>query len=89
VDSSPHHLIILSQAKPPAVAQLHPVQVGNQDFAIDLGFFHRALQCLVAFEQKVAMALRVENRATNKAGMRRNRATAFCPVPPEGAGGQT
>jgi predicted nuclease of restriction endonuclease-like (RecB) superfamily len=29
------------------------VQVGKQDFAIDLVFFHRALQCLVAFELKV------------------------------------
>lgn len=30
-----------------------PVQVGNQDFAIDLVFFHRGLSCLVAFELKV------------------------------------
>ena len=29
------------------------MQVGNQDFAIDLVFFHRGLQCLVAFELKV------------------------------------
>jgi predicted nuclease of restriction endonuclease-like (RecB) superfamily len=29
------------------------VQVGNQDFAIDLVFFHRGLSCLVAFELKV------------------------------------
>ena len=29
------------------------MQVGNQDFAIDLMFFHRGLQCLVAFELKV------------------------------------
>ncbi len=28
------------------------VQVGNGDFAIDLLFYHRALQCLVAFELK-------------------------------------
>jgi predicted nuclease of restriction endonuclease-like (RecB) superfamily len=28
------------------------VQVGNSDFFIDLLFFHRALQCLVAFELK-------------------------------------
>jgi hypothetical protein len=27
--------------------------VGNQDFAIDLLFFHRGLSCLVAFELKV------------------------------------
>lgn len=29
------------------------VQVGKQDFAIDLVFFHRGLTCLVAFELKV------------------------------------
>lgn len=31
----------------------HPVQVGNQDFALDLLFFHRELNCLVAIELKV------------------------------------
>lgn len=31
----------------------YPVQVGKQDFAIDLVFFHRGLACLVAFELKV------------------------------------
>ena len=35
------------------VGSEHPVQVGHQDFAIDLVFFHRALQCLVALELKV------------------------------------
>lgn len=35
------------------VGSEYPVQVGTQDFAIDLVFFHRALQCLVAFELKV------------------------------------
>ncbi len=35
------------------VGSEHPVQVGTQDFAIDLVFFHRGLQCLVAFELKV------------------------------------
>lgn len=35
------------------VRSQYPVQVGNQDFAIDLVFFHRGLQCLVAFELKV------------------------------------
>jgi predicted nuclease of restriction endonuclease-like (RecB) superfamily len=35
------------------VGSKYPVQVGNQDFAIDLVFFHSALQCLVAFELKV------------------------------------
>ena len=35
------------------VGSEYPVQVGNQDFAIDLVFFHRGLACLVAFELKV------------------------------------
>jgi len=35
------------------VGSEYPVQVGNQDFAIDLVFFHRGLLCLVAFELKV------------------------------------
>lgn len=35
------------------VGSQYPVQVGNRDFAIDLVFFHRSLQCLVAFELKV------------------------------------
>lgn len=35
------------------VGSEYPVQVGNQDFAIDLVFFHRGLQCLIAFELKV------------------------------------
>jgi predicted nuclease of restriction endonuclease-like (RecB) superfamily len=35
------------------VGSEYPVQVGNQDFAIDLVFFHRALSCLVAIELKV------------------------------------
>ncbi len=35
------------------VGSEYPVQVGKQDFAIDLVFFHRSLSCLVAFELKV------------------------------------
>ena len=31
----------------------YPVQVGDQDFALDLLFFHRGLNCLVAIELKV------------------------------------
>ena len=31
----------------------HPVQVGDRDFALDLLFFHRGLNCLVAVELKV------------------------------------
>ena len=31
----------------------HPIQVGGQDFALDLLFFHRGLNCLVAIELKV------------------------------------
>jgi hypothetical protein len=36
-----------------SVGSEYPVQVGNQDFAIDLVFFHRGLSCMVAFELKV------------------------------------
>jgi len=35
------------------VGQEYRIQVGNDDFYIDLLFFHRDLQCLVAFELKV------------------------------------
>jgi len=35
------------------VGSQYPVQVGNQDFLIDLVFFHRGLSCLVAVELKV------------------------------------
>lgn len=31
----------------------HPLQVGNQDFALDLLFYHRELNCLVAIELKI------------------------------------
>lgn len=34
------------------VGEEYPVKVGGSDFRIDLLFFHRALQCLVAFELK-------------------------------------
>jgi RecB family endonuclease NucS len=34
------------------VAEKVRVQVGNQDFELDLLFYHRDLQCLVAFELK-------------------------------------
>jgi predicted nuclease of restriction endonuclease-like (RecB) superfamily len=34
------------------IAQEYKVQVGNRDFFIDLLFYHRGLQCLVAFELK-------------------------------------
>jgi predicted nuclease of restriction endonuclease-like (RecB) superfamily len=34
------------------VGEEYKVQVGNSDFYIDLLFYHRALQCLVAFELK-------------------------------------
>ena len=35
------------------VGSEYPVQVGRQDFALDLLFFHRGLNCLVAIELKV------------------------------------
>jgi len=34
------------------ISEEYKVQVGNSDFYIDLLFFHRGLQCLVAFELK-------------------------------------
>lgn len=35
------------------VGSQYPVQVGGRDFAIDLLFFNRALNCLVAFDLKI------------------------------------
>ena len=35
------------------VGEEYRVQVGNEDFYIDLVFFHRELSCLVAFELKI------------------------------------
>lgn len=35
------------------VGSEHPLQVGGRDFALDLLFFHRGLNCLVAIELKV------------------------------------
>ena len=35
------------------VGSQYPIQVGGRDFALDLIFFNRALNCLVAFELKV------------------------------------
>lgn len=34
------------------IAQEYKLQVGNSDFYVDLLFYHRGLQCLVAFELK-------------------------------------
>jgi RecB family endonuclease NucS len=34
------------------IAEEYKLQVGNSDFFIDLLFYHRSLQCLVAFELK-------------------------------------
>ncbi|MEX1116108.1 MAG: PDDEXK nuclease domain-containing protein [Akkermansiaceae bacterium] len=31
----------------------HPIQVGAQDFSLDLLFFHRGLNCLIAIELKI------------------------------------
>jgi predicted nuclease of restriction endonuclease-like (RecB) superfamily len=31
----------------------HPIQVGGQDFSLDLLFFHRGLNCLIAIELKI------------------------------------
>ncbi len=35
------------------VGSKYPLQVGGRDFALDLLFFHRGLNCLVAIELKV------------------------------------
>jgi hypothetical protein len=35
------------------VGSEYPVQIGGRDFALDLLFFHRGLNCLVAIELKV------------------------------------
>ena len=35
------------------IEQEYRLQVGSQDFYVDLLFYHRELQCLVAFELKV------------------------------------
>ena len=35
------------------VGEEYPIQVGGEDFRIDLLFFHRSLHCLVAMELKV------------------------------------
>jgi hypothetical protein len=35
------------------VGSQYPIQVGGRDFSLDLLFFNRALNCLVAFELKV------------------------------------
>jgi predicted nuclease of restriction endonuclease-like (RecB) superfamily len=35
------------------IGQEYRIQVGDDDFKIDLLFYHRALQCLVAFELKI------------------------------------
>ena len=49
---------MLSNKKPKpnllnAVGEEYRVQVGNQDFYIDLLFYNRDLKCLVAFELKI------------------------------------
>ena len=35
------------------VGEEYPIQVGGEDFRIDLLFFHRSLKCLVAMELKI------------------------------------
>jgi predicted nuclease of restriction endonuclease-like (RecB) superfamily len=35
------------------IGEEHRIQVGNEDFYIDLLFYHRHLRCLVAFELKI------------------------------------
>ena len=45
------------------VGSEYPVQVGNRDFALDLLFFHRGLNCLVAIELYVARHITGRSRA--------------------------
>ncbi|MBS3170953.1 DUF1016 family protein, partial [Candidatus Woesearchaeota archaeon] len=35
------------------IGQEYRIQIGNNDYFIDLLFYHRSLQCLVAFELKI------------------------------------
>ena len=35
------------------VGEEYPIQIGGEDFRIDLLFFHRSLKCLVAMELKI------------------------------------
>jgi predicted nuclease of restriction endonuclease-like (RecB) superfamily len=35
------------------IGSQHPIQVGGQDFALDLLFYHRGMNCLVAIELKI------------------------------------
>ena len=37
----------------PSWAKKYPMQVGDQDFAIDLVFYNRSLNCMVAIELKI------------------------------------
>jgi predicted nuclease of restriction endonuclease-like (RecB) superfamily len=55
-----HNLLIMSRCKRDDerefyhhVGSQHPLQVGGRDFALDLLFFNRALNCLVAIEIKI------------------------------------
>lgn len=43
------------------IDQEYKVQVGNSDFYIDLLFFHKGLQCLVAFFVERSQAYRAVN----------------------------
>ena len=58
ISSGYFHRYMLSNKKPKpnllnAVGEEYRVQVGNQDFYIDLLFYNRDLKCLVAFELKI------------------------------------
>jgi len=58
ISSGYFHRYMLSDGKTnqsltKAVGEEYRIQVGNQDFYIDLLFYNRALSCLVAFELKI------------------------------------
>lgn len=47
------------------VGSQYPLQVGGRDFALDLLFFHRGLNCLVAIELKVSVASNLSTWASS------------------------
>ena len=49
------------------------VQVGGEDFRIDLLFFHRGLQCLVAFELKIGKCYNKTKVMLNSTDFQKNK----------------
>jgi predicted nuclease of restriction endonuclease-like (RecB) superfamily len=79
------------------VGSEYPLQVGSRDFALDLLFFHRGLNCLVAIELKISefqpeylgkldFYLEALDRDVRKAHERRSRRVCTEPEPIAGSG---